>query len=134
MVADDFQSPNGLAFSPDERVLYIGDSSPRSHIRAFDVEANGSLANGLVFHVLQGRKGKGASPDGIKVDRQGRVYCAAMGGVWVFDASGKYLGTLAVPEQPSNCNWGDEDFQSLYITARTSLYRIRLRTSGEGML
>ncbi len=123
-----FERPNGLAFSPDERVLYIDDSY-RGHIRAFDVEGDGRLANGRVFAELK-RPGAAGVPDGMKVDIHGNVFCTGPGGVWVIAPSGEVLGTIEVPEVPANLAWGDEDLKTLYITARTGLYRIRLQTGG----
>jgi gluconolactonase len=127
LVAEDFARPNGLAFSPDERKLYINDSV-RRHIRVFDVQESGSLSGGCIFHDLN--VNIPGSPDGMKVDADGRLYCTAAGGVWVFDPSGRHLGTIVIPEKPSNCAWGDEDWCSLYITAVTSVYRIRVNTPG----
>jgi gluconolactonase len=127
LVAEDFARPNGLAFSPDERKLYINDSV-RRHIRVFDVQETGSLSGGSIFHDLNANIP--GSPDGMKVDVDGRVYCTAAGGVWVFDPAGRHLGTIVTPEKPSNCAWGDEDWCSLYITAVTSVYRIRVNTPG----
>jgi gluconolactonase len=127
IVARDFAKPNGLAFSPDESKLYINDSALR-HIRVFDVAADGSLLNGRIFHDLN--NAQPGSPDGMKVDMCGRLYCAGPGGVWVFDQAGVHLGTIATPEKPANCAWGDDDWQGLYITARTSLYKIRLNSPG----
>jgi len=116
-VARDFLKPNGLAFTPDETVLYINDTE-RSHIRAFDVAADGAFTNGRVFAQAPGA-------DGMKVDTGGNVYCACKTGVMVFDRTGKHLGTFATPEQPSNCGFGDADWKTLFITARSSLYRVR---------
>ena len=127
LVAGDFEKPNGLAFSPDESRLYINDSSLR-HIRVFDVAADGSLLNGRIFHDMNIEQP--GSPDGMKVDVHGRVYCAGAGGVWVFDQAGAHLGTIVTPEKPANCAWGDDDWRSLYITARTSVYRVRLNSPG----
>jgi len=127
VVADDFIKPNGLAFSPDEKKLYINDSA-RRHIRVFDVLTTGSLSNGRIFHDMN--VAEAGSPDGMKVDLQERVYCAGPGGVWVFDEEGVHLGTIVTPEKPANCAWGDDDWQSLYITARTSVYRIRATCPG----
>lgn len=134
LLATDFAMPNGLAFSPDESVLYIGDSSPRSHIRSFDVRPDGLLENGKELCFLPGGGAKGARPDGIKVDTEGRIYCAAQGGIKVFDPVGKHLGTIHTPEQPANCAWGGPSRSMLYITARTSIYRIQLTSRGAGML
>lgn len=127
VVADDFIKPNGLAFSPDEKQLYIDDSE-RRHIRVFDVKIDGTIANGRIFYDMNIKKP--GLPDGMKVDVQGHIYCTGAGGVWVFDRKGNHLGTIVTPEQPANCAWGDEDWQSLYITARTSVYKIRVNIPG----
>jgi gluconolactonase len=125
-VADDFDRPNGLAFSPDERVLYIDDSR-RRHVRAFDVAADGALAHGRI--VCDMDHPQPGSPDGMKLDRDGHLYVTGATGVWVFEPDGTLLGVISTPERPANCAWGD-DGHSLYITARTSLYRIRTRIPG----
>jgi gluconolactonase len=127
LVADDFDRPNGLAFSPDESVLYIGDS-PRRHVRAFDVLPDGRLANSRVLCDMD--HPQPGSPDGMKVDVEGHLYVTGATGVWVFEPDGTHLGVIALPERPANCAWGDEDRQTLYITARTSLYRIRTKVPG----
>jgi gluconolactonase len=127
LVASDFALPNGLAFSPDETRLYIDDSS-RCHIRVFDVLSNGMLTNGRLFHTMKSRAPD--VPDGMKVDVHGNVYCTGPGGVWVFDADGHHLGTIRIPEQATNCAWGGDDLQTLYITTRTSVYRMRTITVG----
>jgi gluconolactonase len=127
LVAHDLARPNGLAFSPDEKKLYIDDSE-RRHIRVFDVEDDGALSGGSVFYDMN--VSVPGAPDGMNVDMEGRVYCTGAGGVWVFDAQGKHLGTIVTPEKPSNCAWGDDDWQSLYITAVTSVYKIRVNTPG----
>ena len=103
LLVDDFEKPNGLAFSPDESVLYIDDSH-RQHIRAFDVAADGSLHNGRAFADLS-FDGDGV-PDGMKVDEDGNVYTTNSLGIWVHDAKGEFLGLLSVPEVPANCAWG----------------------------
>ena len=126
----DFVLPNGLAFSPEESVLYISDSR-RGHIRAFDVEPNGTLAlaTDRVFHELDG-DGSGV-PDGMKVDVEGNVYCTGPGGIWIIDASGKLLGRILTgPEPPSNVAWGEDDWKTLFYTTRHSLGRIRLKIGG----
>ena len=125
-LADDFDRPNGLAFSPDESILYIADS-PRRHVRAFDVEPDGTLANSRVFAEMD--HPQPGSPDGMKLDSEGHLYVAGATGVWVFEPDGTRLGVVVTPERPSNCAWGDADRKSLYITARTSLYRIRVKRS-----
>lgn len=127
-VADDFERPNGLAFSPDEKRLYVNDSSERRHIRVFDVRADGSLGNGRIFYDMNAEEP--GYPDGMKVDVDGNIYCTGPGGVWVFDANGYHLGRIVTPEKPSNCAWGDDDWKSLYITAHTSVYRIRVNLPG----
>ncbi|MEE8414616.1 MAG: SMP-30/gluconolactonase/LRE family protein [Dehalococcoidales bacterium] len=127
LLVDDFDLPNGLAFSPDESVLYINDTA-RGHIRAFDVGQDGNISNGRVFVELKGEEA--GRPDGMKVDQQGNVYCTGPGGIWVTGPDGKNLGRVMMPEQPSNFAWGDADWQTLYITARTSIYRMKLLVPG----
>jgi gluconolactonase len=126
-VADDFEYPNGLAFSPDERTLYVDDTM-RRHIRAFDVRLDGALANGRVFCELEG-SGPG-SPDGMKLDREGNLYCTGPGGVWVIRPDGTILGRLLMPEHTLNLGWGDPDWCGLYLTTWTGLYRLRLPNPG----
>lgn len=126
LVADDFTLPNGLAFSPDERVLYINDSAHK-HIRAFDVRSDGTLANGRV-HLLMDSNDPGVA-DGLKVDQHGNVFCTGPGGVWVSRANGELLGRILLPEDPANLAWG-EDGSVLFFTARTSVYRLPTQTRG----
>ena len=125
----DFDLPNGLAFSPDATRLYVDDSAEH-HIRAFDVAADGSLSGGEVFAALPGKEGEIGVPDGMKVDIAGNIYCTAQGGLWVLNASGELLGRIICPEQPANCGWGGDDWQTLYLTARTGIYRVRLNVPG----
>jgi gluconolactonase len=127
LVARDLAGPNGLAFSPDETKLYIDDSK-RRHIRVFDVQRDGSLCGGSVFHDMN--ISTPGQPDGMKVDVEGHVFCTGARGVWVIDADGKHLGTIVTPEKPSNCAWGNDDWRTLYITAVTSVYKIRVNTPG----
>ena len=130
LLVQDFPLPNGLAFSPDERVLYINDSR-RAHIRAFDVAATGALAlaTDRVFCDLRG-EGPGI-PDGMKVDVEGNVYCGGAGGIWVLDPSGKHLGTIVHGEaMTTNLAWGDDDWKTLYFTSFNTLMRIRLNIPG----
>ena len=127
LLVDDFERPNGLAFSPDETVLYVDDTE-RGHIRAFDVRPDGGIANGRVFAELEGREP--GRPDGMKVDWEGNVYCTGPGGFWIFSSAGKYLGRVLMPEVPANLAWGDSDWKTLYITAQTSVYRMRLIIPG----
>jgi gluconolactonase len=127
LLVDDFDRPNGLAFSPDESILYI-DDSPRRHVRAFDVRPDGTLTNSRVIADMD--HPQPGSPDGMKLDVQGHLYVAGATGVWVFEPDGECLGVIVTPERPANCAWGDEDRHSLYITARTSLYRVRVKVPG----
>lgn len=127
LLIDDFDRPNGLAFSPDESILYI-DDSPRRHVRAFDVRSDGTLTNSRVFADM-GHPQPG-SPDGMKIDEAGNLYVTGATGVWVFESDGTHLGVIVTPERPANCAWGDDDRTSLYITARTSLYRVRVKVPG----
>lgn len=127
LVADDFVRPNGLAFAPDESVLYIDDSG-RRHVRALDVRSDGTLTNSRVIADMD--HPQPGSPDGMKIDVEGHLYVAGATGIWVFEPDGTWLGVLVTPEKPSNCAWGDEDRQSLYVTARTSLYRFRVKVPG----
>jgi gluconolactonase len=126
LLADDFALPNGLAFSPDESVLYVDDSANR-HLRAFDVRADGSLARSRV--VLDMASEDPGVPDGLKVDVAGNVFCTGPGGVWVCRADGALLGRIVLPELPANLAWG-EDGTVLFLTARTSVYRLATRTRG----
>ena len=126
-LAEDFIRPNGLAFSPDEQTLYIDDSR-RRHVRAFTVAADGTLSNSRILCDMD--HPQPGSPDGMKVDQAGHLYVAGATGIWVFEPDGTCLGVIAMPELPANLAWGDADKQTLYITARTSVYRIRTTTPG----
>lgn len=128
LLVKDFLRPNGIAFSPDEKKLYVDDSE-KGHIRVFDVQPDGTLANGRVFAELKDPSKQGV-PDGMKVDVQGNVYSTGPGGVWIFSPSGNLLGRIVLPETATNLGWGDSDYKTLYITAGTSIYRIRLKVAG----
>jgi gluconolactonase len=131
LLVDDFDRPNGLAFSPDERRLYIADSSEtRRHIRVFDVQTDGGLTNGRVFATIQSPLP--GNPDGMKTDVEGYLYVAAAGGVWIYAPNGTQVGLIPTPIQPSNCAWGESAWQTLFITARPSVYRIQLSIKGMG--
>ena len=122
--------PNGLAFSPDEKYLYVANSDPAKKLwMRFEVQADGAIAEGTIFYDVTQETEEGL-PDGIKVDQEGNLYCTGPGGVWVFSPAGKHLGTIKPPEVPANCHWGDRDGKTLYMTARTGLYRIRLNVEG----
>ena len=135
--------PNGLAFSPDERILYVaitrlddgclgekerGEVCRHQRIRAFDVAADGSLSNNRVFADMF--SAEDGVPDGMKVDMEGRVYCTGPEGCWVFDSSGRHLGIIRLPEIPANCAWGGPDNRTMLFTARTSVYSMRMKTPG----
>ena len=124
-VVKDFVQPNGLAFSPDEKKLYVADSGTPRHIRVFDVGADGTLSNGKVFAAID----KGG-PDGIRVDSKGRVWSSAGDGVHIFAADGSRLGKILVPEAPANLCFGGRDGKTLFITARKSLYSIPVLAVG----
>ncbi len=129
LLVDDFEKPNGLAFSPDERILYICDTA-RYQIRAFDVEPSGSLriGSGRVFARMDPETPGG--PDGVKVDRDGRVYAAVAEGVWVYEPDGRLLGIIAVPARPANLAWCQPDARGLAMTAVDAVYHVRLRVEG----
>lgn len=126
-VVDDFERPNGLAFSPDESLLYINDTA-RRHIRVFDVQSDGTLTNGRLFYEAKGDEP--GVPDGMKVDTKGNVYCTGPAGIHVIDPRGNLLGRMKTPESATNMAWGDVDWQSLYITGHSSVYRVRLNIPG----
>jgi sugar lactone lactonase YvrE len=128
LLVDDFVRPNGIAFSPDEKKLYVNDSE-KGHIRVFDVKSDGMLANGKVFAEMKTPSEEGAA-DGMKVDIKGNIYSTGPGGVWIFSRNGELLGMIETPEPPANLAWGDRDYKTLYITARHSLYRVRLNIEG----
>lgn len=129
LLIKDLDRPNGIAFSPDEKRLYVADSSDLKFIKVFDVKADGSLANGRLFAEL--KSNEPGVPDGLKIDKNGNVFSTGPGGIWIFSPDGTHIGTVETPEVPANCAWGDSDYKSLYITARTSVYRIRCKTGGK---
>jgi gluconolactonase len=128
LLTKDLTQPNGLAFSPDGKHFYVDDSEKRN-IRVYDLAADGTLTNGRLFGEEPGGKGDGV-PDGIKVDKHGNLFVTGPKGIWVWDAKGNHLGTIVMPEQPANLNWGDKDYRTLYITATTSVYRLEMKTQG----
>ncbi|HZQ18321.1 MAG TPA: SMP-30/gluconolactonase/LRE family protein [Terriglobales bacterium] len=128
LLIQDLKQPNGLAFSPDGKHFYV-DSDDEKNIRVYDVAADGSLTNGRVFGDEHGGEHEGV-PDGMKVDQKGNLFVVGPKGIWVWDAKGNHLGTIVTPEQPANLTWGDKDYRTLYITATTSVYRIRTKTRG----
>jgi len=128
LLTKDLTQPNGLAFSPDGKRFYVDDSEKRN-IRVYDVAADGTLTNGRIFGEEPGGKHKGV-PDGIKADKNGNLFVTGPKGIWVWDPKGNHLGTIVMPEQPANLNWGGSDYRTLYITATTSVYRLEMTTQG----
>lgn len=127
LLADDFDQPNGLCLSLDERVLYVNDTA-RMHIRQFPIASDGSISGGEVWAEVAG-DGEGA-PDGMKVNSIGDVYCTGPGGIHVFNKAGEPKGRIRVPENTANFNWGMADRSLLFITASTSLYSVLTREPG----
>lgn len=130
LMADDFEAPNGLCFSPDESLLYVNDST-RAHIRVFEHQRDGTVANGTVFFdkIGDGDIAKGI-PDGMKCDAEGNIYVTGPGGIWVISPQAELLGLIEVPENVGNLNWGGDDWKTLFICASTSLYKIELNIAG----
>jgi gluconolactonase len=126
LLTKDLAQPNGLAFSPDGKRLYVDDTKQRD-IRVYDVGPDGELKNGRLFGKEEGR---GGVPDGMRVDVEGNLFVTGPGGIWVWDPGGNHLGTIMMPETTANLNWGDADYRTLYITAKTSVYRLKTKTQG----
>ena len=130
LVSNDLTGPNGIAFSPDESSLYVGDwDEKRKAVMRYSIAADGSASEPTVFADLTGAPGEDAI-DGLKVDVRGNVYVSGPGGLWIFAPDGRHLGTLSGPEHPHNLAWGDADKQTLYWAAQSSIYRIRLNVAG----
>ncbi len=128
LVIKDLGRPNGLAFSPDEKFLYVAESGTKVWMR-YHVQPDGSVTDGAVFLDPAGDPAKGV-PDGLRVDKKGNIYSSGPGGVWIITPEAKHIGTIKVPEVVSNVAWGDKDGKTLYITGSTSIYRIRTKASG----
>jgi gluconolactonase len=128
--ADDFDQPNGLCFSPDERILYVNDTT-RAHIRAFDVAADGSLSGSRIFadRIGTGDYAEGVV-DGMKCDAHGNIYVTGPRGIWVIAPHGKHMGVIRMPEIAGNLNWGGPDWTDLYCACSTSMYRVRMKVRG----
>jgi len=120
--ARDCSRPNGVALAPDQQKLYVADTAGRN-VRVYDIAADGALTNSRVFAELSG------GPDGLKTSEDGALWVAGPGGIWHFDRTGRHLETIATPEEPSNLNWG-AGFRDLYVTARTSVYRLEGKGPG----
>ncbi len=133
LLTDELTFPNGLAFSPDEKILYVAVSDPNKAIwMAYDVKDDGTIANGRVFFDSTAWvKTKKGLPDGLKVDKNGNLFAAGPGGILLFTPEGKHLGTIATDEPTANCNWGG-DGSVLYIAANHFLCRIQTQTKGAG--
>jgi gluconolactonase len=129
LVSDELAGPNGLAFSPDERYLYVGNwDLERKVVMRYEIDAAGDpVGHGEVLYDMTGAPGEDAI-DGIKVDRDGNLYVCGPGGIWILSPASERLGLIELPEDPHNLAWGDADGRALYITAMTSVYRMRLRS------
>jgi gluconolactonase len=143
LLAKELKRPNGIGFSPDEKYLYVSNSDPDRKIwMRYDVKPDGTIAKGKVFYDVTKRTEEGL-PDGLKLDKQGNLYGSGPAGIWVFSPEGKLLGNINPPEAPANCAWGKytttadsgkiapgEDGSTLYMTARTGVYRVQLTAAG----
>jgi gluconolactonase len=130
LAAKDLSGPNGIAFSPDERHLYVANwDEKKKVVMRYRVNDDGTLSEGTVFYDMTSAPGEDAL-DGIKVDVRGNLYVSGPGGLWILSPEGKHLGTIVGPEHPHNLAWGDADGRTLYLTAQTGLYRIRLNIPG----
>ncbi|HTX76952.1 MAG TPA: SMP-30/gluconolactonase/LRE family protein [Terracidiphilus sp.] len=130
LVVRDLPRPNGIAFSPDEKYLYVDNSEPKKIWMRYRVQADGTLSEPKLLYDATADQRPGA-PDGMKVDVEGNIYSAGPGGVWIFSPEGKHLATIVMPERVSNVAWAGADRKTLYITASTSVYRVRLGIAGE---
>jgi gluconolactonase len=126
----DCEYPNGLAFSPDERTLYVANTRWTQYIHAFELDAGGAVIRRRIFADMSSDETDGV-PDGMKVDVEGRVYCTGPGGTWVFAPDGGRLGIIRTPEVPANLAFGGPDLRTLVLTARTSVYTLRLKVPGQ---
>lgn len=130
LITKELDRPNGIALSPDERTLYVANSgAPKKYIK-FPVSKNGKVGKSELFYDVSGID-KPGNPDGIKVDIEGNLYATGPGGVWVFSAGGKHLGTIEFPETPANIAFGSSDMKTLYVTARTGVYSIPVKIPGK---
>lgn len=132
LLAKDFTGPNGLAFSPDEKFLYVGNwDDTNKVVFRYPVSRNGTLDSGELFFDMTSASGHDAI-DGIKVDERGNVYVSGPGGLWILNSRGKHIGTVRGPEHIHNMAWGDADRRTLYLAAQTGIYRLRLNVAGTG--
>jgi gluconolactonase len=128
LLVKDMPNTNGLAFSPDEKILYVNGSRD-NYVNRYDVMPDGTLANGKLLIDMKDAPGRGIT-DGMRVDTKGNIYVTAPGGVWIVSPEGKHLGTIVAPEQSTNMGFGDADRKTLYIAARSSIYKVRVLTPG----
>jgi gluconolactonase len=130
LVTKELTGPNGIAFSPDEKYLYVGNwQDDRKVVMRYAVNAAGDVTESKVFFDMTGAKGEDAI-DGVNVDQAGNLYVSGPGGLWILSPAGKHLGTIRAPRHVHNMAWGDEDGRTLYLCARDKLYRIRLNIPG----
>jgi gluconolactonase len=130
MVAD-FEYPNGLAFSPDERFLYVANTRWAQYIHVLELDAKGDMVRRRIFAEMPSDSDKNGVPDGMKVDVEGRVYCTGPGGTWVFAPDGTRIGIIVTPEFPANIAFGGADLKTLFLTANTSVYTLRMKVAGQ---
>lgn len=121
--------PNGLAFSPDERTLYVANTRSSKYIHALEIDEAGKMVRRRIFADMNAGEEPGI-PDGLKVDSLGRVFCTGPGGIWVFTPDGKHIGTIRFPEQAVNFAFGGEDLRTLFCCAHTSVYALRIKVPG----
>jgi gluconolactonase len=129
VVTRELPAPNGLGFSPDEKTLYVANSRP-GFLAALDVHDDGTFGEARTFAEMRGSGKVLGVPDGLKVDVEGIIYVAGPGGVWVFEPNGRHVGTMTFPQNPANLAWGEPDRKTLLLTARTSVYTVRMKNAG----
>ena len=135
VVATDCGGPNGIALSPDEKFLYVTNWDTRDihHTKTiwrYQVNEDGTLHSGRIFYDMNQTEDEEAL-DGMKIDKEGNLFVSAPGGIWIISAQGILLGKIVTPERPANMAWGDADGRTLYMTAHSSLYKIRVATGGK---
>jgi len=128
LIEKDQTQPNGLAFSPDGKFLYVDDTKEKN-IWVYEFHPDGTASDGRIFGSEAGARGEGV-PDGMRLDKHGNLFVVGPKGIWVWSASGEHLGTIVLPDQPANLSWGGKDYSTLYIAATTSVYTLKTRTRG----